>query len=140
MRKTTTILLVSLSVLPTTAAAQDSARSFVHVSAPGITIPAPDTDADYRAQRGRLNLTPEAGRLSRLVGTAPAQGSRSFGNWASRHPVRAGLLIGGAAGALVGLGACKNASEFQLLCAATGAGVGGGAGAGAAIGFVISRR
>lgn len=137
MQKILAIGLVSLVVLPPQAFAQQGSSAKVTRNDASAAV-AVAADVGFARRSPNVSVRPgplrdviarEAARLSQSGTPAPSSQPGTSRNWAALHPVKAGFLIGAAAGAVVGLASCANAPEFAGVCAAVGLGAGGGAGA-----------
>lgn len=137
MRRMLALVFVSLVVLPSQAFAQQGSGPAVALNNVPVAI-AVSADAgsarrssDVAVRPGSLRdaITRESARPSQSSAPAASSQPGTSRSWTARHPVRAGFLIGAAAGAVVGVASCANAPEFAGLCAAAGLGAGGGAGA-----------
>ena len=125
MRKTLATLLTLLALIPSAVFAQEPSA-------------APSTQAYLRSGAFREAIAREAARLGQSSAPAPSPQAAARRSWIARHPVKAGFLIGAAAGAVVGLASCTNAPEFAGWC--TLAGFGSGGGGGALLGLALAKR
>ncbi|MEQ1898548.1 MAG: hypothetical protein ABL971_14300 [Vicinamibacterales bacterium] len=147
MRKTLAIVFISLGVPTAPLFAQEAGGPSVlndvaMVVATADLAPAPSsptTAARFGSLRGAIAR--EAARPRQSGAPAPSSQPVTSRSWVARHPVKAGLWIGAASGAVVGAVSCENAPELVGLCMAGGLGAGAGAGAyGGVIASAISDK
>lgn len=115
-------------------------RTILALVVVSLAVLAPSLSAQGRSSSLRDAIAREAVRAGQGGAFAPSPPG-SARSWMARHPVQAGLWIGAAAGAAVGVASCTNAPEFVGLCMAGGLGAGAGAGAfGGVIASAISEK
>lgn len=142
MRTLTVMMLISCCGAPR-AFAQDGSRQGRFLNDVAVAIAAaeparPSSNAVARATSLREATTREGVRLAQSGAPSPSSPPVTSRSWAARHPVKTGLLVGGAIGALVGAASCGSEGFYVALCGGTGFGIGGGTGA--LVGVAVSKR